>query len=50
MTTKLSNPHYTPEICVKVKLLILGYIIELYGYSWRIRRLNVKYCSKDRRA
>lgn len=21
MTTKLSNPHYTPEICVKVTLL-----------------------------
>ena len=21
MSTKLSNPHYTPEICVKVNLL-----------------------------
>ena len=21
LTTKLSNPHYTPEICVKVTLL-----------------------------
>ena len=33
ITTKLSNPHYPPEICVKVYDNKLGQHTELYGNS-----------------
>ncbi len=29
MTTKMANPHYTPEICVKVTLL--NFMVTLEG-------------------
>ena len=42
MTTKLSNPHYSPEIQVKVSLL--NFTITTQGKAVLVERLNVYYC------
>ena len=33
ITTKLSNPHYQPEVCVKVieNFVMIAQLVELYG-------------------
>ena len=41
MTTKLSNPHYSPEIQVKVSLL--NFTITTQGEAVLVARLNVNY-------
>ena len=43
MTSKLSNPHYLPEVCIKVT--IINFTVTKSGLEDQLLRLGVVYLS-----
>ncbi len=44
MTTKLSNPHYLPEVCIKVT--VINFTVTKTGLEDQLLRFVIEFCNR----